>query len=972
MKLGRVEDHRLLTGQARFVDDLHLDRMVHAAFVRSPHAHAAIGRIDREAALAAGALAVITADDLPFIGERLFIPRWHPSVRKMLPPFLATDRVRYVGEPVAMLIAPDRYLAEDLASLVAVDYQPLVPVASCAAAMLPDAARIHEEWLGNVAASYTHEVGDAAEAMRAAPRRRTQVFRFGRQTGLPLETRGCVADFDAGRGTLTVTLSSQVHYAVRQNLAMLLRLPEHAIRVVADDVGGGFGSKSRVYQEEILIAQASRVLRRPVKWIEDRLENLQATTHSRGFETTLELGYDEAGRILAMQGHLLVDVGAYVFTSGIITAEVASSHAMGPYKIPHAAIEVLCVGTNKTPLATYRGSGQPEATFPLECMLDAVAVELGLSADELRARNLIAPADLPYPVKSSYAGPCQIESGDFPAILRRAVASSGYHERVEVTGDGRDSAWGLALGLESTGFLNYESARVQIDAGGNVLVFSGLTSQGQGQATTLGRVCARALGVDECRITLRLGDTQLLPFGRGTFASRGAVVGGNAVHGAASRLRERVLGYAGQLLQADPATLTIEHGRIVKGEPTSLSVGDIARAVQPYGPLYDGTGALEESFIFDTKNQLTFALSAHVAKVAVDRQTGDCQVIDYLVVHDTGVMLDQAIVEGQIIGAVADGIGGTMLSEVLYDEQAQPLSGNLADYLVLTSAEAPRVRLDHLTTIPTTNPLGVRGVGEGGIIAVAPAVVNAINRACGLTLCDLPAEAGSATAGAQSKKDQWIEVFCFFFSKKKAFFFEKKEAKNFYPFGSRRSRKCATQFGGLLGLVGLDLVAGVGDPVEGDVREEGLHFAADFGEGELIVFAPDDHGGDDFGQGRQGLGEVELQAQDGVGLQRAVGFDGGAGGFHHAGAHRGGLPQVDQVVGDFCFGVDQGVEQAKHPLAGAVIAAQRGHAGGNAARARPARWRWWRCRSARDVRLFRGAGERSGRRPRRLGSCRAG
>ena len=582
-----------------------------------------------------------------------------------------------------------------------------------------------------IAASFTHSVGDADAAMALAPRRLSRNFVYGRQTGLPLETRGCVADYDSGRNALTLWISTQVHYAVRQNLSMLLGIPEYDVRVITEDVGGGFGSKSRPYLEEVLIAHASRVLRRPVKWIEDRLENLQATTHSRAFDTALEIGYDNDGLILALKGRIVADVGAYVFTSGIVTAEVASSHAMGPYKITNMMMNVACVGTNKTPLATYRGSGQPEATFPLECMIDLVAKDLKLSATEVRNRNLVTPADLPYPIDSIYAGKCSIESGDFPVMLQRAVVRSGYHEQVEHDSDGRRVAWGLALGMESTGFLNYESARVQIDNRGNVLVFSGLTSHGQGQATTLSRVCARALGVEEGRVSIRLGDTQLLPFGRGTFASRGAVVGANSVHEAATRLRVRALTCAGSLLQCDPATLTISGGRIERnnGEATSLSLADAARALQPYGQLYGTLASLEETCIFDTKNLLTFALSVHVAKVALDQRTGEYQVVDYLVVHDAGVMLDETIVAGQIVGAVADGVGGTMLSELVYDEQAQLLTGSLADYLVTSAAEAPRVRLDHVSTLPSTNPLGVRGVGEGGIIAVAPAIINALSRA---------------------------------------------------------------------------------------------------------------------------------------------------------------------------------------------------------------------------------------------------
>ena len=330
----------------------------------------------------------------------------------------------------------------------------------------------------------------------------------------------------------------------------MLDLPEDAVRVIAEDVGGGFGSKSRPYTEEVTVSHASRVLGRPVKWIEDRFEHFQATTHSRSTETALEIGYDGEGRILAMKGRLLVDVGAYIFTSGIITAEVASGHCAGPYRIADISLDVICVGTNKTPLATYRGAGQPEATFPLETMLDMVARELGLSATEIRARNLVTPADMPYTPHIPYAGPkCRFESGDFPALLERAVAGSGYGEVVETIENRERAAWGLACGIESTGFIGFESAEVRIDGAGNVTVFSGMTSQGQGQATTYAKVCAETLGVDESRVTVRMGDTQLLPFGRGAFASRGAVVGANAVAGAASQLREKVLVHAGILLQ---------------------------------------------------------------------------------------------------------------------------------------------------------------------------------------------------------------------------------------------------------------------------------------------------------------------------------------------------------------------------------------------------------------------------------------
>lgn len=731
--LLRKEDKRLLTGAGQFVDDIHLDRMLHAAFVRSDQPHAEIVSIDTHEAIKAGAYAVLTGKDLPFIDKELFIRYWHPSIRRAPPRFLATDKVRFAGEPVAIVIASDRYQAEDLAALVNVKYAPLPALSSTASALASNAPQIHGAWPGNIAAHYTHSFGEPPKALMEAPRTIRRRFHFGRQAATPLETRGCVANYNNSTDFLTVWASTQTHYAVRHNLAFLLAIPETQVQVIAEDVGGGFGAKSRPYLEEIVVAHASRVLGRPVKWIEDRLEHFHATTHSRDIESELEVAFDQSGRLLSLKGRLVVDVGAYVFTSGIITAEVAASHSAGPYKIAHVAIEVVCVGTNKTPLATYRGAGQPEATFPLESIIDQIASELGLSPIAVRQINLIRPEDMPYNPRVSYGGPdCRIESGDFPKMLTKAVQVSGYDEKVSSLKSSR-SAWGLACGVESTGLINYESAQVKVDASGSVLVYSGLTSHGQGQATTLGLTCARTLGVSVDNVSVRLGDTNLLAFGRGAFASRGAVVGANAVHGAALKVRKKAIEGAAQLLQCSPTSLKLEDGQFVRidGADTSVSLADVAAAVQPGGSLYTGETCLESTYIHDTKNLLTFALSVHAAKVTVDLRTGIYKVDHYVVVHDAGVMLSEKIVEGQIVGGVVDGIGGAMLSELLYDDDCNLVTATLADYLVANARDCPRIRLSHIETIPTTNPLGVRGVGEGGIIPASAAIVSALAKAIG-------------------------------------------------------------------------------------------------------------------------------------------------------------------------------------------------------------------------------------------------
>lgn len=728
----RKEDERLLLGGGRYVDNLHLDRMVHGVFVRSPIAHAKIVSIDPAAALAAGALAVITVSDLPFADKPWVVRYWHDSIRNGLPGFLARDRVRYVGEPVAFVVAADRYVAEDLAGLVEVEYDALPALGSTGAALAPGAPRLHDDWVDNIAASFEHSQGDADSAMAAATHRVRRSFSFARQTPLALEGRGVVAQYDYGNEGLAVWMSTQAHYNVRQNLASLLDLPEYQVRVIAEDVGGGFGAKSRCYPEEIVVAHVARLLRRPVKWIEDRFENLQATTHSRAIDVDLELGCDDTGHFVALKADVKVDIGAYVYTSGIMTSEVVPAHIANGYKIANVKVGVRCIGSNKTPIATYRGAGQPESAFPIECLVDVLAKEIEVSALALREANTISPSDLPFLSGASLAKiPVRYESGDFPALIAQAVADSGYHELTEVNLDGSRSAWGMACGIEASGMVNFETALIRIDTGGNVMVFSGMNTQGQGQLTTYAQVCADALGVDFERVQVRMGDTQLVPFGRGAFASRGAVFGASAVHEAALKLRREVLRYAAILLQCEASDLHLARGfiRRLNGELTALDVGAIAQAVMPGGPLFEGYSALEAQHVFKADQPLTYGLSVHMAKVKLDPRTGFFMIVDYLVAHDAGRSLNPMIVAGQVIGGAVDGIGGALFSEMVYDEDGQLLTGSLADYLVATAPEVPRIRLSHTETRPGTNPLGVRGIGEAGVIPAAPAIANALARA---------------------------------------------------------------------------------------------------------------------------------------------------------------------------------------------------------------------------------------------------
>ena len=730
----RREDARLLRGRARFVDDIHLDRMLHGVFVRSPHPHAEVGAIDASAALDAGARLVLAADDLPF-ADRVFVVRyWHAAIRGGTQPFLARGRVRYVGEPVALVVADDAYRAEDLASLVEVDYRLLMPVAGIEAALADGAPALHDSWTGNVAARFSYERGDAGRALERAARRVVHETSFARQIPLPLETRGTVADFDRSRGTLTVRLSTQAHYNVRENLASLLDLPESAVRVICEDVGGGFGAKSRCYGEEIVLAEASRVLGRPVKWIEDRRENMLATTHSRGIDVALELGLSEDGRFEALRATVALDTGAYVFTSGIATGELCGALIPGAYRIPDFSVEVLAVGTSKTPAATYRGAGQPEAALAVETLVDRAARALGIDAAELRRRNLVRPRDLPHATGTGFGGiGFEFLGGNFPALLDRVAAESGYGETVETRPDGARLAWGLAGGVDVSGVVNFESARVRVDPSGDVRVHSGMSSQGQGQATTFAQIAAEALGAEVDRVSVAMGDTALLSFGRGAFASRGAIMGGSAVHEVATVLKARVLEIAAQLLQDAAGELDIVGGRIVRrnGGDTGLTLGEVAGAVAPGGPLFDGRAGLEAETVWRADRPATLAFSVHAVRVAVDPETGSVEVVDYAVGHDIGRALNPMIVKGQVAGGAAEGIANALLTEMVFAPDGQPLTLTLADYLAGTADGAPAPRLIEQDTPSPTNPLGIRGVGESAAIAPPAAIWNAVARAMG-------------------------------------------------------------------------------------------------------------------------------------------------------------------------------------------------------------------------------------------------
>jgi CO/xanthine dehydrogenase Mo-binding subunit len=570
----RKEDPRLLTGRGKYAADFRLPGMLHAAIVRSPHAHARLGNLRTKAALGLhGVVAVITGEDLGAIGcipVRLG-PR--PSIVACLQPPLARDKVRYVGEPVAFVIAESRYVAEDALDLVEVDYDPLPPVSDARRALEGDAPVLHEVIDGNVVALLQTQKGDGVAAMATAHTRVKERFAVQRHTGVPMETRGLTAAFDPGTGVLNLWGVAKVPHFNRQVLADLLDYPEHLIQFVELEVGGGFGVRGEFYPEDLLVPWAAMRLARPVQWIEDRHEHLMATNHSRQQWHETEIGFDREGKIIALVDRFITDMGAYIRTHGVVVPELTAALLPGPYRVPSYTSEIRCVLTNKTPTGTYRGPGRFECTFVRERLMDIAAARLGIDPLELRRRNFVTPAEMPYDVGgSSLAQRTIYDCGDYASALQQALDALGYDaaraEQAEARRQGRYVGIGVGCLVEKAGLGPWEYARVEVDATGHVVVYSGIAAVGQGIDTTLAQVCADELNVAPESITVVHGDSARVPFGVGGFASRGAAVALPAMVAAAQKVRAKIFRVAEGLLEAAAADLVLEDGAVhVRGVP---------------------------------------------------------------------------------------------------------------------------------------------------------------------------------------------------------------------------------------------------------------------------------------------------------------------------------------------------------------------------------------------------------------------
>ncbi len=754
--MPRVEDDRLLRGHGRFTDDID-EGALESCLVRSPYAHARIKSIDVSAARAMpGVAAVYTAADLPFgaIDLPLLIP--HPNLTHgRTQKCLASTVVRYTGEPVAFVVAESRSIAEDAAELVEVDYEQLpvviTPEYAAAARHL-----VHTDVPGNVAAEMTQEAGDTKKALAAAPHRKRLRLRYERGAASPMEGRAVWARWSEPERRLTVYDSTQSPTSIRGGLAVLFGLPESNVDVIAPDVGGGFGPKIMLfYPDELLVPFAAMHLGRPVKWTEDRSEHFTAVNHERGQVHEVEVGFDKEGKVLALSDDFIHDAGAYT-PYGIILPIITAAQVPGPYRVPNYRVRFRDVYTNATPTSPYRGAGRPHACFVMERTLDAIAKELGLDRVEVRRRNLIQTDEFPYPLGIAWqdGNEAIYDSGNYPALLNRAVEMLGPRPAGDHVG------MGIAIYVEGTGVGPYEGAHVQVLVSGKVVAATGIPSQGQAHATVWAQVVADQLGVDVTDVQVTSGDTRRFPWGVGTFASRGAVTAGNAMFVAAGMVAEKAKRIAAEHLEADPADMELAGGQVrVKGSPDKgmplAAVSVLANPVRyAFGggteaatqfsskregpPLQGGEEPGLEATGFYSPPGSTWASGCHAAYVRVDPQTFRLEILKYVVVHDCGKVINPLVVQGQIEGGVAQGIGGAFYERLAYGEDGQLRNASFMEFLIPYSTEIPEIEIDHIETPSPLNPLGVKGAGEAGVIPVGAVLASAIEEALGVAITEMP------------------------------------------------------------------------------------------------------------------------------------------------------------------------------------------------------------------------------------------
>jgi carbon-monoxide dehydrogenase large subunit len=772
--IPRNEDPRLLRGKGNYVDDIDLPEQLQAAVLRSTHARARILNIDASAARELpGVHLVVTASDLGEVLEPspLLVP--HHALtqpRTQLP--LARDEVRYVGEAVAFVVADNRYIAEDALDLIDVEYEPLPVVHSLEVASAEDGPLVHEDVPGNIAAHLEQMVGDPDAVFASAAHVLQETFVMDRGAAMPMECRGVVARWDAHEGMLTCWISTQAPIPIRNGLAAIFHLPEHKVRVIAPDVGGGFGTKIMMfYPEEILTPFAAIHLGRPVKWIEDRREHFISANQERSQFHEVAYAFDDQGVLLAVHDTFLHDTGAYT-PYGIIVPIITACTLPGPYRLRNYASEFKVLYTNKVPVSPYRGAGRPHAVFVMERIMDRIASELNIDRTVVRSRNFIAPEEFPWDVGFVYqdGGPTKYDSGNYQAGLDKLKALLDYDDfptmQAEARKEGRYLGIGIACYVEGTGIGPYEGAQVRVESDGRVFASTGVTTQGQAHYTTFAQIVADQLGVDPKDVMVTTGDTQAFNWGVGTYASRAATIAGSAMHLAAFKVREKAKQVAADLFEASPDDIELADGKVfVKDAPQrSLTLGQVAISANPlryaYGenarklmsmklagprpgpalPPERGAPGLEASEFYSPPHG-SFASGVHGAIIEVDPKTGMVEFVKYAAVHDCGRVINPVVVEGQVHGGVAQGIGGAFFERLVYNEDGQLTNASFMDYLIPTAAEIPPIAVDHVETPSPLNPLGVKGAGEAGVIPVPALFASAIDDALapfGLRVREMP------------------------------------------------------------------------------------------------------------------------------------------------------------------------------------------------------------------------------------------
>jgi carbon-monoxide dehydrogenase large subunit len=731
--IERLEDLRFLTGRGQYTDDLHDDKMLYAVILRSAVAHGRIRSIDVAAARErAGVHAVIAAADIGKVPKIQMQLDPLPSCMNYLQPIIAVDKVRFVGEAIAVVVADSIALGEDALEAIVVDIEPLPAVVDRETARRGETL-LFEETGSNFAGTLVATRGDTDTAFKNAPYTRREFFNIGRHGAVPMEPRGLIAVWDDVKQRVTVSGACKVPYKTRKALAAMMDLPESAVRQLEYDVGGGFGARGEFYPEDFLIPFAARVVGRPVKWIEDRRENLMALSHARDAACDLEIACTRDGTILALRGEAFADIGAYVRTNGATAGRNISQIMSGPYRIPHIRMDVNLVITNKTPSGTYRGPGRFEADFCRERLFDLVAADLGIDRVEFRRRNLIPESEMPYQLATVQVLEIKAEcdSGNYQTTLDRCLAEFKWVERSGLQGKLIDGRYrGIAVGcyLEGGGTGPKENARLVIEPEGSIAVYVGSSSVGQGVETVFSQIAADALEVPMERIRqVYKGSTDYLTEGFGSYSSRSIVMGGNAIVNAANSLRDQVRAAAAQRLNCKANEIGFDRGMAVGPSRAAIDLKEFA------GLSADGTHA---------SGKRTYSYGAHAAYVAVDPRTGHVELIDYIAVEDVGRIVNPLTLHGQCIGAIVQGLGGALLEHFIYDENGQFLTGSLADYLLPTASDFPHIHAVALEEEPSPiNPMGFKGAGEGGIIPVGGVIGNAVAAALGsleVKLFELP------------------------------------------------------------------------------------------------------------------------------------------------------------------------------------------------------------------------------------------